>query len=105
MVALPAPPTREELETAETLLQLQGTEDERDQDPSPPNLTVLPAPVFADAMDKVCGKFDATTGKTSMVNDAFDKILLSSDESEDQLHVETDTTIPYLDRWATWWNR
>ena len=52
MVALPAPPTREELETAETLLQLQGTEDEGDQDPSPSNLKVPPTDDFTDAMDK-----------------------------------------------------
>ena len=97
MVALPAPPTREELETAETLLQLQGTEDDCDQDPSPPNLPETPAPVFADAMDKVCGQYDVTLANTSKINDAFEKILLSSDESEDELHVETDTTIPYLD--------
>ena len=34
-----------------------------------------------------------------MINDAFEKIMLSSDESESEseLHVETDTTIPYLE--------
>ena len=97
MVALPAPPTREELETAETLLQLQGTKDECDQDPSPSNLSVPPAVIFVDAMDKVCGQYDATAGNTSKIHDAFDKILLSSDDSEDELHVETDIMIPYLE--------
>ena len=97
MVTLPAPSSREELETAETLLQLQGTEDECDQDPSHTDFTTPPAVDFVDAMDKVCGQHDATTGNTSNIHDAFDKILLSSEDSEDELHVETDTTIPYLE--------
>ena len=48
-------------------------------------------------MDKVCGHFDVNDANTDMIHDAFDKIMLSSEESEDELHVETDTTIPYLD--------
>ena len=97
MVALPAPPTREELETAETLLQLQGTEDECDQDPPPANLPAPTSDDFVDAMDKICEHYDSIAGTTSNIQDAFDKILLSSSESENELHVETDTTIPYLE--------
>ena len=95
---LPAPPpSMEELETAETLLQLQRTEDEGDQETPPSNLIVLPVPNFVDAMDKICEHHDVTSGNTNLIQDAFDKILLSSEESDNELHVETDTTIPYLD--------
>ena len=97
MVAVPPLPMREELETAETLLQLQGTEDEYDQELPPSNFSGPPVSDSVDAMDKLCGHYDANLSNTSMVNDAFDKILLSSDESEDELLVETETMIPYPD--------
>ena len=97
MVAIPTLPTREELETAETLLQLQGTEDEGEHTPSCPTPSEPPMPDNSDAMDKVCGHFDANDANTSRIHDAFDKIMLSSEDSEDELHVETDTMIPYLD--------
>ena len=43
------------------------------------------------------GDIDTNVANTSTIKDAFDKILLSSDDSEDELPVETDTTILYPD--------
>ena len=63
----------------------------------PPLFTGPPVSDSADAMDKLCGRYDVNVANTSTISDAFDKILLSSEESEDELLVETDTTIPYPD--------
>ena len=88
MLQQPAPPPLiRELETANTLLDLQ-THGAAMVSQEPPVFEGPPVPETANAMDKIVGRFDVCQSTVWSLHDAMDKIV-SEDPIQMTLNVET----------------
>ena len=78
MVTLPLPPTREELETAQTLVNLHRGGPPQDTSPyiaAPSSFQGPSVSDTADAMDKVTGQYDAQIPGRPLNRDAMDSVI------------------------------
>ena len=96
MLPLAQPPSQVELETAETLIHMQQTDQTVDTSivlPHPPEFTSPNVSKDADAMDKITDRYDVNFNGRPLARDAMDQIIgLDELQITDvrSLHVETE---------------
>ena len=89
MVTLPPVPIMEELEAAQTLLDMQSSDlAEPVQLAAPPEFQGPEVNINSDAMDKITGHFDACSAGKLKTLDAMDQVIETDNKT---LHVETHT--------------
>ena len=87
MIALPPVPNMDELEVANTLLNMQNTDlPDPFQLVAPPEFHGPEIDTNSDAMDKITGHFDVSCASKLKFPDAMDQVIMADNET---LHVET----------------
>ena len=87
MLTLPPVPSTDELEVANTLLNMQNTDlPDPFQLVAPPEFFGPEIEMNSDAMDKITGHFDVSHASTLKFPDAMDQVVMTDNET---LHVET----------------
>ena len=91
MVAMPSVPSCEELETAQTLVEMQNTDVYSVPQLSTPPLFQGPdVPVDADAMDKITSRLDVRVSSALKIPDAMDQLIKIENTNNIALYVEMD---------------